>query len=141
MNTGQCWEIRRGTQRYGELPNQCLWNSEAEWLSTVPYIAYDILYRPLPAHFNSEQVWMSQWHETSTLRCTVDGNSNEHHEILNGPAVLILDGNTGSLLPIFMDLTTGTMYAEGVPFIALTQSPYNMVSAWRYEDGTYYRIL
>ncbi len=141
MNTGQCWETRRGTQRLTDIPNPRVWNSEAEWLATVPQLYYDILQRPIPPHYNSEQVWMSQWHETSTLSCTIGDDGCEYHEILNGPSVIIMDGNSGSLVPIFMDLATGTMYAEGRPFICFGLSPYQLAAAWRFEDGTYYRIL
>jgi hypothetical protein len=130
-HNGQYLEIRRGSLRHFQIPNPCVWNSLEEWYAVIPYMPYDLAYRPNPGHFNAEQCWMAQWHEYSTL------DDGQYYD----PATILLhDSISGQLIPLYMNLDTGVMLANGIYFTEFAQTPFQIDQVWRLELGNYYRI-
>lgn len=116
-----------------------IWNSIQEWHAYIPYIQFDLPQRPLPPHFNQDQIWMAQWFETSTLTFTQDTTGCLTLVPQDVPTVLIQDAS-GMLIPVFMNLECGIMCANGQQFTAFAQTALQMLQMWRCEGGNYYRI-
>jgi hypothetical protein len=129
---GQYLEVRRGSLRHIEIPNPCMWNSIQEWYASIPYIYYDLAQRHNPDYFNAEQCWMAQWHEYSTL--------DDAGQYYDPATILVHDAVTSQLIPLFMNLDTGVMLANGIYFAEFAQTPFQINQVWRLELGNYYRI-
>ncbi len=138
--TGACLEVRRGSLRYFAIPNPLFWNSRNDWLASVPYIPSDLAERPLPPHYNQEQSWMAQWHEESTLLLNQGEDGVWRLEPLGQPIILVSDSNTFQLIPVYMNLECGMMYANGQYFNNWSQTSLEVIQVWRLEMGNYYRI-
>lgn len=142
METGQCLEVRRGSLRHFAIPYPMIWNSLEDWRANAPYIQSDLLSRLLPHHFTADQLWMAQWHEESSLiiQEDTDGvwkllpNNNEK------PNILITDYVTGTMIPVYMCLQTGIMWACGHYFSQFSDTFLQITEVWRFELGTYYRV-
>lgn len=139
MDNGKCIESRRGSLRNYSIPNPMIWNSIPEWHAYIPYIQFDLPKRPMPLHFNPDQVWMSQWFETSTLILTQDTIGCWILVPQDVPTFLILNA-CGTLIPIFMNLECGMMYANGQQFTAFAQTALQIQQMWCREGGNYHRI-
>lgn len=132
-------EARRGSLRCNQIPNPMLWNSLEEWHAAYSTIPFDLPARVLPAHFNADQRWMAQWFETSTLQLGEEGGCWKLMPV-GFPTVLVLDGNTGMLVPVYMSLEYGILLANDKYFTTFAQSPFLIAEMWRLEAGNYYRI-
>lgn len=140
LHTGQCVEMRRGSLRYFDIPNPLIWNSVEDWIAYIPNIQFDLPLRPMPSHFNNEQLWMSQWFERSTLVFSEDSDGCWRLFPVHPANILILDGYSGMILPVYMCLENGVMYADGKYFSRFYETPFQILQMWRLENGTYYRI-
>jgi hypothetical protein len=140
FDNGQCMEVRRGSLRNFAIPNPMIWNSVQEWIAYIPYIQSDLAMRPMPVHFNAEQIWMAQWHETSSLVFQEEVEGGCWSLVPQQAQILLLDGVTGQLVPFYMNLETGIMSTGGLQFTQFSQTPLQIQQAWRFESGVYYRI-
>ncbi len=137
FDNGQCFEVRRGSLRNSAIPNPMMWNSIQDWYAQVPHIQSDLTTRPLPAHFNSDQIWMAQWHQTSSL---VFHQENGLWSLVPQDTQILLLDATGQLMPFYMNLETGIMSVGGQQFTQFSQTSLQIQQIWRYESGVYYRV-
>jgi hypothetical protein len=140
LENGQYMETRRGSLRYFAIPTPAIWNSIQEWHACIPYIPFDLASRPVPSHYTIDQVWVAQWHETSTLVFTQD-HTNCWRLVPQDPILLVMDSISGYLIPLYMNLETGTLSANGEQFTYFAEISLQIQQIWRYESGTYYRVL
>jgi hypothetical protein len=62
------FEIRRGYQRFTEIPIPRLWYSIEEWQhDAINATVYDVGCRNIPAGWNADQLFAQQWFETSNI--------------------------------------------------------------------------
>ncbi len=141
LANGMCIETRRGSLRLFDIPQPMVWNSTQEWAAMVPTMHFDLQQRPLPPHFNSDQAWFAQWHEASTLHEFVDMQGTMIYQPEPVATLLALDSQTEMLVPVYMNLLTGTLYANNMAFTSMSCAPIVVTQVWRQEAGTYYRIL
>ncbi len=140
MDDGQCMECRRGTLRCFSIPNPMIWNTVHDWIANCSMMEFDVHWRPIPHHFNQDQVWMYQWFEESTLTPVYDYTGLYSLQPSQMPTILAINANTGYMSPFFMNMESGTFWLEGQTFTSFAKAPFPISQMWRLEMGNYYRI-